>query len=277
MYPVNLPEFVYTVLLRPTPLRRLANACLRRLVPPVLDRGGAKVVLNPLDPVVSGALTLGVYENDEIAFFRQHFRKGMTFVDVGANVGLYTALALRGEAGRVLAVEPHKETFAYLGKTVAANFPRCPVALENLAVGAATGEMVLWSNPNNKGDNRLYADPMLADSQPTQVETLDALCLRQGIAAVDFLKIDVQGAELLVLEGAQKILRASRQCIVMAEFWPEGIRRCGGDPGRYFELFSSAGIELKEMVGRHLREVDPTRLIRETRGRCYRNLVGFGV
>ena len=46
------------------------------------------------DPVISGALTLGVYERGEIAFFRSRFRAGMTLVDVGANVGLYSALAL---------------------------------------------------------------------------------------------------------------------------------------------------------------------------------------
>lgn len=273
---MSVPEFIYTVLLRPPPLRRIANAALRRVVPPVLDIGGAKVVLNPRDPVVSGALALGVYENDEIDYFRRRFRAGMTFVDIGANAGLYTALALRGGAARVLAVEPHAETFAYLGKTVAANAPQCPVYLENLAAGATGGEMLLYSNPDNKGDNRLYPDPMLAASQPTRVESLDALCAKHGIDAIDFLKMDVQGAELLVLEGAQKILRASPQCLVMAEFWPEGLRRCGGDPAHYFELFASVGIRLKEMVGRELREVDPARLIRETPGRRYRNLVGFG-
>src|ERR1700743_2415223 len=87
-------EFVYTVLLKPAPLRKLANASIRALPPRTLHRHGATVVLNPNDPVVSGALTFGGYEIPETKFFLRVCRPGMTFLDIGANVGYYTALAL---------------------------------------------------------------------------------------------------------------------------------------------------------------------------------------
>ena len=91
---MSLAEFVYTVLLKPRPLRRAANAAIRAMLPQRVRVGGATVWLNPDDPVISGALTLGQFERGEIAFFRSRFGADMTFVDVGANVGLYSAIAL---------------------------------------------------------------------------------------------------------------------------------------------------------------------------------------
>src|SRR5690348_10052485 len=79
---MTIAEFVYTVLLRPRPLRRAANAAIRALLPQKVRVGAATVWINPEDPVISGALTLGVYERGEIAFFLSRFGADMTFIDV---------------------------------------------------------------------------------------------------------------------------------------------------------------------------------------------------
>jgi hypothetical protein len=84
---MKLSEFIHTVMLKPRPLRVAANALLRIMLPSTRGVHGALVYLNPDDPVVSGALTLGVYENEEIAFFERVVERQMIFVDVGANVG----------------------------------------------------------------------------------------------------------------------------------------------------------------------------------------------
>src|SRR5258706_10762753 len=120
---MTIPEFIYAVLLRPKPLRKLSNALIRAALPSQIRRDGAIVILNPNDPVVSGALALRVYENTETRFFMNVCKPGMTFLDVGANIGIYTALALPriGATGRVVALEPDRESFEYLRKTVTAN------------------------------------------------------------------------------------------------------------------------------------------------------------
>jgi FkbM family methyltransferase len=273
---MSLTEFIYTVLLKPRPLRRLANALLCRMIPPKLTVRGATVIPNPADPVVCGALTLGVYEKNDIEFFCTHFQPGMTFVDVGANVGLYTALAIRNGAKGVLALEPHAETFGFLQKTVAANSPECPVVLENAAAGREPGKLTLYSNPDNKGDNRLYPDPMLSGQQIAKVDTLDAICAKHGVSHIDFLKIDVQGAEMLVLDGARSILSNSPRCLVMTEFWPSGLEKCGTDPRAYLQAFASLGFDVQELRDGHLRPVSTDALIASTPGRQYRNIMGFG-
>ncbi len=273
---MGIPEFIYTVILKPAPLRKVANAALRAIIPENITLHGAKVCLNPKDPVVSGALTLGVYERGEIRFFLDHFKPGMTFVDIGANVGLYTALALKGGAGNILALEPLPENFELLKKTVAANRPSVPIHLEQTAAGRESGELNFYTNPDNKGDNRLYPDPLLKEKLTVRVETLDALCTKHQIPHIDFLKIDVQGAELLVLEGAKAILTRSPGCIIMTEFWPQGLTNCGTTPLAYLEAFTSLGFDLKELHNGILKPVSVKELIATTPGRQYRNLMAFG-
>lgn len=271
---MTIAEFVYTVLLRPRPLRRAANAAIRALLPQKVRVGAATVWINPEDPVISGALTLGVYERGEIAFFLSRFGADMTFIDVGANVGLYSALALStpGFRGRVLAVEPHAESRAYLQKTVQANGGAAQIC--DLAASDSPGALTLYKNPENKGDNRLYPDPLLRSEERIAADTLDNICRRYGIGAAQFIKIDVQGAEAQVMRGAKELLAASSDCILMTEFWPYGLARCGADGHAYLELLQDLGFRLYEL-GKELAPLNDARaLVDRTQGRRYANLVG---
>lgn len=278
---MTLAEFVYTILLRPRPLRRAANGAIRALLPQRVRLGAASVWLNPEDPVVSGALTFRVYERGEIAFFRSRFHADMTFVDVGANVGLYSALALStpGFRGRVLAIEPHRESRVYLEKTIQSNAAaRAFAAIVGLAASDRAETLTLYQNPDNKGDNRLYPDPLLHGEETVGADTLDNICRQHGIASAGFIKIDVQGAEAKVVRGASGLLSASRDCILMTEFWPYGLARCGGDGLAYLEMLRDLGFRLYELSGNHgtLTAIStPRQLVERTQGRRYANLVGL--
>jgi len=272
---MTIAEFVYTVLLRPPPLRRAANATIRALLPKRIRVGAATVWLNPDDPVISGALTLGVYERGEIDYFRSRFDAAMTFIDVGANVGLYSALALStpGFRGRALAIEPHAESRLYLRKTIEANGGAAQIC--ELAASDRPGTLKLYKNPENKGDNRLYPDPLLRGEETIEADTLDNICRRYGIASAQFIKIDVQGAEAQVIRGAKGLLAASSDCVLMTEFWPYGLARCGADGLEYLQLLQELGFRLYEL-GRNLAPVnDPRALVERTQGRHYANLVGI--
>src|ERR1700689_999285 len=110
---MHVAEFVYTVMLRPKPLKAMANAVIRWCIPSRLKRHGAVILLNQQDAVVSGAITFGVYERAETAFFCAVCRPGMTFLDIGANIGYYAALASGrlGPHGRMIRLEPDPENF----------------------------------------------------------------------------------------------------------------------------------------------------------------------
>jgi len=278
---MSVAEFIYTVLLKPPPLRRAANAAIRALLPERVRVGAATVWLNPDDPVISGALALRVYERGEIAFFRSRFRAGMTLVDVGANVGLYSALALStpGFHGRVLALEPHAESRRYLERTVESNAPAPGAAqIVGLAASDRAGTLALYKNPQNKGDNRLYPDPLLQGTESIEPDTLDNICRRAGIASAQFVKIDVQGAEAQVVRGAAGLLGASTECILMTEFWPYGLARCGGDGLGYLGMLRDLGFRLHELSGNRgtLTAISSHEaLVGRTQGRRYANLVGL--
>src|SRR5450755_845635 len=169
---MTFAEFLYTQVLGRKPFRNLTNAVIRRIIPAQLKVGGAIVVLNPNDPVISGALTFGVYEKPETRFFCAACKPGMTFLDIGANVGYYTALALpRIGGGRVIALEPDPENFDYLQATIRANQATNVLAIPK-AAGAAPGETTMYRSSTNRGDNRLYANDLSDGTCQVQVRTV---------------------------------------------------------------------------------------------------------
>jgi FkbM family methyltransferase len=280
---MSFAEFVYAVLLKPPMLRRAANATLRALVPDIVRVGEALIWLNPRDPVVSGALALRVFERGEIDFLRAHLNGDMTFVDVGANVGLYTGLALAQSdfRGTIVAVEPHAESLLFLRKTIQSNGGadrQRSVILCAVAASDRPGSVTLYKNSQNRGDNRLYADALLDEQEVVSTDTLDNICSRHGIGSIQFLKLDVQGAEAKVLSGATGVLSGSADCILMTEFWPYGLERMGTDGLRYLELVGDLGFTLFRSPRKADALVpvsDPRELVSGLRGRRYTNLVGL--
>jgi FkbM family methyltransferase len=271
-------EFIYTVILRPPRLKKLANAVIRRIVPRTLSRHGAIIVLNPNDPVVSGALTLGVYELPETKFFLRVCRAGMTFLDIGANVGYYTALALARmqQSGKIVALEPDPENFKYLQATIAANDGRIAVCFQRAASDHA-GRMTLYTSSDNRGDNRLYANELCQGSCEVEVETVDSILTAIEIEAVDLIKMDVQGYESHVLAGMNDIIRKSAKMVLLSEFWPDGLRRAGSDPSRYLLDLQALGLNIFELTeaGEIVPVTNPDDLIGRFQGRRYTNVVGL--
>ncbi len=269
---MTIAEYIYSVLLRPKPLRTLSNALIRAALPGQIRRDGVIVILNPNDPVVSGALALRVYENREIRFFKSVCKPGMTFLDVGANVGLYTALALPriGSTGRVVALEPDRESFEYLRKTVLANGAD-NVTCVRKAAADFSGVSKLFVSESNRGDNRLYKSELSMGSYEVEVAPLDVLLKELGIATVDLVKIDVQGFEGHVLRGMRETIARSPNLTILMEFWPHGLRCAQTDPAELLSDLENMGLRILEL---NLRPVKDYRaLIEKYPGRQYTNLV----
>ena len=272
-----LAEFVYCYLLRPWPLRQLTNWTIRKLLPKQVEIHGATVVLNPTDPVVSGALHFGVYEKAETRFFQSACRDGMTFLDVGANLGYYTALAARavGPNGRVLAVEPDPDSFGYLEQTIAANAVGNVEAFP-VAASDAPATLPLYISTDNRGDNRLYASGEDRPQVEVTARPLDALLRENKIDTVDLIKIDVQGYEPKVIAGLRETIAASPNLTLLTEFWPQGIDEAGEDANEFLQTLRELGLTLHELQpdGSLAELTDDTDLIARHQGRRYTNLIG---
>jgi len=255
------------------------NRLILAFLPKSVRLGRAQVLLNPQDPVVSGALALGVYEKEEIGLFSRTIQPGMTVVDVGANLGAYSAVCLDRLQGRgqLLAIEPAKENFLWLQRNLNHNrglILQTKVHAVRAALASKTGVAVLHKNPANKGDNRLYPDGLLAGTEKVKTTTLDLLCRQKGIRSIDVLKIDVQGLEGEVLSGGRATLRASRRCHLFFEFWAEGMRKAKTEPRLIGELLMSLGFTLYTYSRGTLSPVQVRSLVRRTSGRNYVNLYG---
>ena len=142
-------------------------------------------------------------------------------LDVGANIGLSAlALAPLVPRGRILAVEPSPRTVAALRRTLALNGLEARVAVEGVAVGAAPGEAAFHAAAHSAGAHLMDPGTLGGDALPqvrVPVETVDALVARHGLARLDFIKIDVEGFETEVLDGARASLARHRP-LVFAEF-----------------------------------------------------------
>jgi FkbM family methyltransferase len=274
---MSVPEFIYTVLLKPAPLRKAANFVLKSILPRTVEVKGAIIHLNPEDPVVSGALALNVYEKAEIEFFYKWFEPCMNFVDVGANVGLYTGMALRkkNQNAFALSIEPDLQSVKFLKKTIASNNNKniflCPIAAsEN------SDKIFLYKNSQNKGDNRIYPDSILDECDAINSDTIDNLCKIHCIKKIDFIKIDVQGAEFKALSGGSQILTESPDCILMTEFWPYGLNKCNSCPEDYLIFLQELGFSLFKLSGKNLiKIINLKKIINESSGRLYKNIIGL--
>jgi FkbM family methyltransferase len=275
---MELSEFVYTVLLRPRPLRVLANATLRTVSPKRKLLGGAWWTPNPNDPVVSGAAALGVYERPETAFFKEVCRPNMTFVDIGANTGYYSAWALgllKGQ-GRIIAIEPDPEALRYLSSTRDINNSSI-MSVMPYAASSQDGKCVLFRNPDNRGDNRLYENELCHDQVTIETRTVDHMLSDLAISNVDLIKIDVQGSEGHVLHGMKETLGRSPKVTLLMEFWPWGLNKAGTDPGELLDFLARFGFALFELKRDGLLKIvdSHSALVERLIGRQYTNLVGI--
>jgi FkbM family methyltransferase len=181
-----------------------------------------------LDPEDSLRLSLfGSFEPEQTALIESIVKPGDVVVDLGAHIGYYTLLfsKLVGPTGRVIAFEPSPDTCAILRRNVANN-GLVNVTIENAGAGESSHSGVL-----HVGENRLdyhTGGEAGGNTVPIEVVALDAY-FPEG-ATVDFVKMDIQGAEPAALRGMERLLARSPNARVLTEFWPKGILRAGGVP-----------------------------------------------
>jgi FkbM family methyltransferase len=187
---------------------------------------------------------LGCMGREERAALQRIIRPGMTVLDVGANLGLYTALFARlvGKAGAVIAFEPDPALFALLRRNATLN--GCTnITAHNLALGSRSDRAMLRKMIFNSGDNTLGSDGNRCFRREVPI---DVVALDEFLPAlhVDVVKIDVQGWEFEVLLGMDRILAACPHAGIYFELWPDGLRRAGRTPAEMAEWLQDRGYRL---------------------------------
>jgi FkbM family methyltransferase len=256
--PPSWAIWIYTVILRPAPLRSLAQKIICKIIPETIDIGGVTLVLNRDDAIVSGNLALGCYETFNLELFRKMLRPGMHVLDVGANIGLYSAIAAKavGATGRVIAIEPDPNNVRFLKLTRDRN-ELTNLAIIQKAAGDENRQAFLYLCDSNKADHRTYDEPS-RKKIPIEMTTVDSVVERENFDNVDVLKIDTQGFEMFVARGMANLVERSLDLKVMMEFWPWGIARAGGSPSALLEFFTSRGFSVSMIDDSHNRVIPLT-------------------
>jgi FkbM family methyltransferase len=150
------------------------------------------------------------YESGTVSLFRKLAEEKTCIFDIGANVGYYTLLAalhLTKKNQRVHAFEPNPKVFKALRHNTELNsFGN--VHLEQVVVSDEDGEVCFYLPPGEAQSNGSLLPGFIGDQKPVMTKSVrfDTYCAREKIRKVDLLKVDVEGAELKVLQGMGSLL-----------------------------------------------------------------------
>jgi FkbM family methyltransferase len=161
------------------------------------------------------------HENEIMEYFTPN--EGDTVIDVGAHIGLYTLIAAKrvGSSGKVIAIEPDPDNFKILRKNILLNQLSNVEALE-CAVYSTREKLKLFLPEVEQGRtifNTVMQDRAGRSNNFLEVEanTLDNILNENNVQRVDYLKIDVEGAELEVLKGAVDTLSSNKDLTLLVE------------------------------------------------------------
>ena len=164
---------------------------------------------------------LATYENAIFQLFRP--KQEDNFVDVGAHIGRYSIIAAKriGSSGRVIAIEAHPDTFDLLKKNIKLN-GLSNVTTINSVVTSKRGKAKLYLAGQDRGFtvyNTIMTDRAKPSENFLEVEanTLDNILNENNVQRVNYLKIDVEGAELEVLKGAVNTLSSNKDLTLLIE------------------------------------------------------------
>lgn len=163
------------------------------------------------------------YEPD-LGVLQRFLTPGGIMVDVGANYGIFSlnAAYLVGSKGRVLAFEPAQNNFSILEKNLQLNAATQVRALR-MALADKPGKLRLYHDPDPTR-NSLAPTSNANDFEEVEVSTLDTVLNENKVSKVDFIKIDVEGADELVCRGALETLKSSLPPVFFENNSPAAVR-----------------------------------------------------
>jgi FkbM family methyltransferase len=184
-------------------LRRVATRFLRK-EPLDVERLGARMRLYPYNNICDKKVlfTPQFFDPDELELLKARMTDGFTFVDVGANIGAYSLFvaAHAGPAARILAIEPQPDVFDRLTYNIRQN-PFGTVKAVACAIADKPGELTMFLDARNRGESSVKiigADE--GETLQVPATTLLALVRQEGFSRIDAIKLDVEGAEDIILE-----------------------------------------------------------------------------
>ena len=216
------------------------------------------------DNLTRAVIRRGHWEPLETKVFIDLLKPGGIVVDAGANFGHYalTAANIVGANGQVVAFEPHPETYDLLAANAAL------LAIENLRIvqaglSDASGEITLYSDAANPGGHSFFEWNVRqneGDRKTVPVYSLDAFLQNEFPGKrLDVLKIDVQGFEMNLLNGAKETI-ANYKPTVLCEVTPDALQRAGSSHSELLKFFEDLEYEMT-VIDSKVKKLVPTNFV----------------
>jgi len=198
--------------------------------------------------VLACLLETGELEFGTRVLIERFLKPGDVFVDVGAHLGLMSlaaARALRGE-GQIFAFEPFPQTRNLLERSVWINGLTPMIQIGAEAVSNISGETTLFLGANS-GHHSIFALDLPAGYPPQQI-TVPTVTLDEALPSnqkVALIKIDAEGAEMRVIQGARSIDANNPDMAYIVEFGPSHLKRVGHSIEQWLAAFTDLGLTYK--------------------------------
>lgn len=226
---------------------------MRGLSEAVILDGGAIMELETIagtlwyhrdDPLIAPAVKEhGMWEPDISSLLPKVLRPGMTFVDVGANIGYFPVMAAKlvGSSGRVFAVEPEPRNLGLLRANLWRNGVRnCSVL--PMAAYHQSGHVTMALNEEMRA---AWIVPGYDTTFLVPCARLDDVLVSRR---VDVMKVDAEGADHLVVRGAENLIAANPDILIVVEFLPREQIMHGETPAQILDYYISLGLNLYLMT-----------------------------
>ncbi len=196
--------------------------------------------------VVALLMETGDLELGTRLLIQSYLKPGETFIDVGANLGLHTLAAARAMQGKgkIVCFEPYGPTRDLLERTVWLNGFSGMIDIHQAAVTRADAERQLFLGATS-GHHSVFPLGDGSDGSSVNIRSvrLDSVVSPRSI--VDLIKIDVEGAELDVLDSAASLIAGNSDIALIVEFGPPHLRRLAQTPDAWFAAFAALGLAHK--------------------------------
>ena len=203
-----------------------------------------KMFIDPKDDAMA-LFTKGSYEPLITECFKKHIKKGDTVLDLGAYIGYHTLIMAKlvGPKGKVYAFEPSKTNFHYLKKNIAENRYENVIACCKAVSGKSGAGRYYVGDRSSLGT--IYGGGRWEEIETIRLDD----CFKDK---VDFIKMDIEGAEGLALEGMKETIKNSPNLKMVIEYQPEMLEKAGTDPREFLDTLKSFGFKPTQLDNENL-------------------------
>jgi FkbM family methyltransferase len=233
-----------------------------------------QISLDPADEL-SQHIYSGAFEWEEREWLAGVLKPGDVFYDIGANIGYFSLLASEwcGSNGKVISFEPVSKTFNRLKKNIQENPGLNNIRFFQVAASDLEEEREIYISLNGKDAWNSLAGNAVAKQEATteKIKTIpvDRIREKENLPAPTIMKIDVEGWEVHVLQGAMETLRISRPKLLI-EFTRENLHTAGTSGAQLAETIHSLNYTLYSYNARHRKLIEVTDFSFE-----HQNLIGI--